>query len=185
MIGCAAVALVYGQRPMSPERITALRALSADLHQRCLAERRQVVRMAAAAGIPVRRVLPDGRTAELQRFVNGLPLCYITTNLNAARTVSTNLVWLDGGMGLDLTGSGITAGIWDDGGVLTTHQEFGGRVTRMDGSTFPSDHATHVAGTLIAKGEVSAAQGMASEAVLQSYDWNDDGAEMAGAAAER
>ena len=183
MIGCAAIALVYGQRPMSPERITALRALSADLHQRHLAERRQVVRLAAAAGIPVRRVLPDGRTAELQRFVNGLPFCYITTNLNAAWTVSTNLVWPDGGMELDLTGSGITAGIWDDGGVRTTHQEFGGRVSLADGSTISSDHATHVAGTMITSGIDPAAKGMAGEASLQSYDWFDDSGEMANAAA--
>ncbi len=182
MIGCAAMALVYGQRPMSPERITALRGLSADLHQRHLAERRQVVRLAAAAGIPVRRVLPDGRTVEIQRFIDGRPLCYITTNLNAALTVSTNLVWLDGESGLDLTGSGITAGIWDDGGVLTSHQEFGGRVTSADGSPI-SSHATLVAGTMIARGIDPEAKGMAGEASLKSYDWFDDSGEMANAAA--
>ncbi len=183
VIGCAAITLVYGQSPMSPERITALRALSTDLHQRHLAERRQVVRLAAAAGIPVRRVLPDGRIAELQRFINGRPQCYITTNLDAARTVSTDSVWLDGGMGLDLTGSGITAGIWDDGGVLTTHQEFGGRVTSADGSAIGSNHPTHVAGTMIASGIDPEAKGMAGEASLESYDWFNDSGEMAVAAA--
>lgn len=184
VIGCAAITLLYGQQPMmSRERTTALRTLSANLHQRHVAERRQVARLAAAAGLPLRRQLLDGRTVELQRFINGRPLYYITTNLDAARTVGTDLVWLGGGLGLDLTGAGMNLGIWDDGGVLTIHQEFNDRVTLMDGRMITSNHSTHVAGTLIAAGVISAAHGMAPEDSLHSYDWDDDSAEMAAAAA--
>ncbi|UCH62964.1 MAG: S8 family serine peptidase [Fidelibacterota bacterium] len=183
IIGCAAITLLYGQRPMSPERIATLQAFSADLHQKRLAERRQVELRAAAAGLPVRRKLLDGRMVEVQRFINGRPLYYITTNLNAAQTVRTDLVWPGGMLGLNLTGAGITAGLWDDGSVLITHQEFEGRVTPADGSAIGSDHPTHVAGTMIASGVVPLARGMAGEASLYSYDWDDDSAEMAAAAA--
>ncbi len=73
-------------------------------------------------------------------------------------------------------------GIWDGGGVLTTHQEFGGRVTQMDSSSGTSGHATHVAGTMVAAGVDGAAKGMSFQGRLAAYDWNYDESEMASAA---
>jgi hypothetical protein len=75
-------------------------------------------------------------------------------------------------------------GIWDGGAVLGTHQELTGKVTQRDGNTTSSNHATHVAGTMIASGVEPSAKGMAGAASLDAYDWSNDQGEMATAAAQ-
>jgi len=116
---------------------------------------------------------------------NGQPEYNITNNLNAARTVGTNQLWPGGSAGLNLDGSGFLIGEWDGGRVRKNHQEFnngsGSRVTIGDGASTLNDHSTHVAGTLIAEGQVSSAKGMASEADLYACEWNNDVSEMASA----
>ncbi|MBW7991740.1 MAG: hypothetical protein FVQ84_17230 [Planctomycetes bacterium] len=58
----------------------------------------------------------------------------LPTNINAADTLNTDQLWSGGGLGLDLTGSGLTVGIWEAGDgaggyyVRDTHQELAGRV---------------------------------------------------------
>lgn len=117
----------------------------------------------------------------------GRPAYYTTHNLNAAKTVSTDEVWPGGGGGFGLTGSGTTLGllgVWDAGGVRTTHQEFAtGRVTQMDSPSGTHYHSTHVAGTMVAEGVVGNAKGMSYQANLAAYDWGGDSSEMAAAAA--
>jgi hypothetical protein len=114
----------------------------------------------------------------------GHPLVIAAANLNAAKTVSTDKVWPGGSMGLNLTGSGLTLAVWDEGKVRTTHQEFGGRVIQKDGTTSLSSHATHVAGTMVAAGVDPLAKGMSYEASLDAYNWVLDVAEMSAAAAD-
>ena len=119
----------------------------------------------------------------------GVPRYYSTNNLNAAKTVRTWDVWPSGVGGgfVGLTGSTTLPGelaVWDAGHVRTTHQEFGGRVTQMDGATKYSQHSTHVSGTLVAAGVNPAARGMSYAAPLHCYDWKFDTAEMAAAAAQ-
>lgn len=121
-------------------------------------------------------------------YVNekGEPVYYSINNLTAARTISSDDVWPGGSSGLNLNGSSTVLGelgIWDAGAVRTTHQEFGGRVTQIDGATTTHYHATHVAGTLVASGLTSTAKGMSFTAPLASYDWSFDESEMASAAA--
>ncbi|HKJ70043.1 MAG TPA: S8 family serine peptidase [bacterium] len=131
---------------------------------------------------PLRIVTAEGRILELQRLApNGMPLYYTTYNLDAAGTVRTDEVWPEGAAGLSLTGSGMVIGEWDGGQVLENHQELAERVTTLDRADTMglSDHSTHVAGTLIATGIISQATGMAFEADLHAYDWNEDLAEMA------
>lgn len=147
------------------------------------AERGAAEVLARQRNLPIRKKLSDGRVIELQRFENGMPIYYTTYNLTAANTISTNRVWVGGSSGLALNGTGQTLGIWDEARVRTTHQEFGGRVTQSDEATSLGQHATHVAGTMIAFGVEAAARGMASGALLQAYDWNNDISEMATAAA--
>lgn len=133
---------------------------------------------------PFRIEEADGSVREVQGLdERGQLWVYGTSNLNAAKTVSTDKVWPGGGAGLSLTGSGITLAIWDGGKVRTTHQEFGGRVTQMDGATSLSQHATHVSGTMIAAGVDANAKGMSYQATLKSYDWNLDVNEMSKEAA--
>ncbi|MHB8900081.1 MAG: S8 family serine peptidase, partial [Thermoguttaceae bacterium] len=98
-------------------------------------------------------------------------------NADAADTTNTDYLQPGGGLGLDLDGSSYTVGVWDAGAVLSTHQEFGGRVTVVD-NVATDDHATHVAGTIGAAGLDPDARGMASGVGIRSYDWNNDFVEM-------
>lgn len=69
--------------------------------------------------------------------------------------------------------------------MRTTHQEFGSRITEVDGSAASNDnHATHVGGTIAARGAVARAKGMATGALIRSYDWNSDVAELTTAASQ-
>ena len=128
--------------------------------------------------------LPEGGVREIVGLEpDGKPLLFGTSNLNAAKTVSTNKVWPGGSAGLNLTGSGLTIAIWDGGKVRATHQEFGGRAVQSDAATVLNNHSTHVAGTMIAAGVDANAKGMAYQANLNARDWNFDVMEMANAAA--
>lgn len=121
----------------------------------------------------------NGSTIEIQYIDEfGRPQYYTTDNKYAAATISANRVHPGGGAGLHLNGLGITVREWDGGSALTTHQEFGGRVINVDGVA-SDDHATHVAGTIIASGVKPNAKGMAYYASLRSRDWNNDDSEMA------
>lgn len=164
-------------------RTTKLQALSEALKKRDETDRAQAQAWANRAGIPLRRELPNGRLLELQRIPPGVgPVFYITNNLDAADTVSTDDIWPGGPAGLALDGTGMTLGEWD-GGAVGLHPDFDSRLTQVDGATAFSNHSTHVAGTLVGSGEgLYAARGMAYKAALNAYDWNSDTAEMAGAA---
>jgi len=69
-----------------------------------------------------------------------------------------------------LDGSGVTVMVYDVGGVDAEHLDFAGRLTLGDG-TAPSDHSTHVAGTVGGDGAESDGQyrGMAPGVSLVSY----------------
>jgi len=163
-----------------------LKALNATLKKRDVADRAQASEIARKLGIPLRRELPNGRILELQRIAPGIgPVFYITNNVDAADTVSTDEVWPGGSAGLSLDGSGMTIGEWDGGAVYTSHPDLLGRVTQVDGATDVANHPTHVAGTLIGAGSdpfYPQARGMAFAANLDAYDWVGDTAEMALAA---
>jgi len=163
-----------------------LKALSKNLKIRDENDRRQVQEFARRAGISPRRELPNGRVLELQRIAPGIgPVFYITYNVDAADTVSTDEVWPGGSAGLNLDGGGMTVAEWDGGAVFEDHWDFIGRLTQVDGATIVSNHSTHVAGTLIGSGEglLAESRGMAYAAHLNAYDWNSDTSEMALAAA--
>jgi hypothetical protein len=141
----------------------------------------EAIRLADSLGIPV-RYESDGQTVELMFFENGMPVYNTTFNAGGAALINSDKIYPGGGAGLSLTGSGQTLGIWDGGKVLNTHQEFGGRVTQVDGATSVSNHATHVAGTMIATGVNSMAKGMSYASTLNAHDWNSDDSEMTTAA---
>lgn len=118
-------------------------------------------------------------------FLDGFdkPQYFITDNVNAAATISTNRVHPTGNNGFTLNGFGMTVHEWDARGVRLSHQEFSGRALQVDNPTYLHYHSTHVAGTLIAAGYDWRAKGMAPAASLRAFDWNSDEAEMADEAA--
>lgn len=101
----------------------------------------------------------------------------IVCNRNAADTTNADQLWTGGGLGLNLSGAGLTAGVWDEGAVRTTHQELAGRVTSVDGGA-NSSHSTHVAGTIGATGITASAHGMATGILIRSRNWTNDVSEI-------
>jgi len=144
----------------------------------------RAIALAKEKGWVIRTFLPDSSVIELMGVdEKGHPIYYITqSNFNAGRTIRTDQVWSGGSMGLALGGNGMIAGEWDAGRCRPTHNEFqtgaGTRVINGDGAGNDS-HATHVGGTIIAKGNDNQARGMANEAFLKSFNWGSDESEMA------
>jgi hypothetical protein len=177
------------QKVLEQTNRAALAELSMKIKSRQDSLRKVAYALAEEKGWVTRKETRDGAIMELVSVTeNGLPLYYQTdNNTDAAATTSTNLVHPGGGMGLNLTGFGMTIGEWDGADVRTTHDEFNNtgssRVNDMDGESNLSNHATHVAGTLIGGGADPAALGMAYEAELDAYDWNSDFFETSNAAA--
>lgn len=93
-----------------------------------------------------------------------------TCNVNAQDTINTDTVHA-APYGLD--GSGEIVGVWDQLGVRTSHQEFGGRVTQVDGES-PAGHATHVTGTVCAAGVDPDAVGAAPGAAVWAHSYDND-----------
>ena len=143
-------------------------------------EKKEAIAFASKKNIPIRKEFKDGRIIEIQKIKNNVPLYYTTHNADAAISTGTDNLWT---APFSVDGTGYTnLGEWDGGAVLSTHDELIGRITQVDGATTLSNHATHVAGTLIASGEDPSAKGMAHKATLLAYDWNSDESEMATAA---
>ena len=130
---------------------------------------------ATQRGLPVKGEKPGGGAFELIDFDGERPLYRATCNANAAISSGANLLWA---APYGVTGNGGTVGVWDASSALTTHQEYGGRVTTKDGSGATSDHSSHVVGTVCAAGIDAAAKGMAPAVRVDSYDWDNDSGEM-------
>ena len=138
--------------------------------------------IAAERGLDIRFVTQEGVRYELQRFENDLPFYYRTFNAGAAVTSGAGQLHPLGAKRLMLSGKGLTIGMWDAGSIFD-HLEYTGRFVNRNPATQVDDHATHVAGTLIATGINETARGMAFESRLHTYDWNSDISEMATEAA--
>jgi PKD repeat protein len=131
-------------------------------------------------GIPLLLKLENNEIAELNYFdESDSPVYYTIFNTQAAITTSTNALQVGGSLGLNLTGKGMTVGIYDQTRPKPDHVEFQGRLTQVDGSTETiSNHATHVSGTIMAGGVNANAKGMAAEATAWAFNWESDLSKM-------
>ncbi len=133
-------------------------------------------------GIPTSGTRPDGTPFLLRDFEGDTPIYESPENINAAITTAADRVRST--PPFDVTGANLTVGIWESGGIpRVSHQEFGGRVTVVDGSTTTSSHATHVTGTVAAAGINPQTLGMAPQVTVQAYSSTSDVSEMTAAGA--
>ncbi|MDF2434209.1 MAG: hypothetical protein JWP44_3840 [Mucilaginibacter sp.] len=145
--------------------------------------------LAKSHGWTIRRKTKNGGLVSLQGVNSlGFPV-YLTTynNTVAAATTQTNAVQPGGTMQLNLSGASTVLNnklaIWDGGSVYKAHQEFAGKTITIEDTATVIDHATHVAGTMIAKGVYAPAKGMAFNAsTLHSYYFDNDVTKMSAAA---
>ena len=115
----------------------------------------------------------------LQRIIDGVPIFYGEDNNNSVASIRGSALYPGGSLGLNVTGSGMMAAVWDGGMVRSTHAEFSNRVVLNDASTSLSQHATHVTGTIIAQGATNLSRrGFAYQANAMTHDWTNDAAEM-------
>ncbi len=158
---------LYSDKALRDEKVQ-------TLYQRSQQEKMKAEQWAKNRRFPIR--FKVGMTEfELMRIEDGRPIYYQTMNMNAA--ISTAAHQVRNVPPYNVDGSSLTVGIWDGGSIRDTHQEFDGRVALQDDETL-SEHATHVGGTVGAKGVNPKAQGMATTVFIDSYDWTDDEAEM-------
>lgn len=122
----------------------------------------------------------ESENNSLQFIDNGIPLFFSVNNQGSAISLGINRLYPGGGLGLNLTGAGMLAGVWDGGLVRESHQELsGGKVIYGgDVNSNLSDHSTHVTGTIIARGVSPIRRGMAYNANAITYSFTDDYLEM-------
>ncbi len=93
----------------------------------------------------------------------GHPILMTTQNARATASIYASDLWPSGLhswqnplLSRNLTGTGVTTGIWEAGpapGIRTSHLEFGSRAVQVDSAT-PGDHGTAVAGAIAGGGNL-------------------------------
>lgn len=164
--------------------LSKIKQLQAELSEKAKAEKEKALFSAKANRWEIFKKNANGSVDELMGlFPDGSPNYFSINNINAAISTRANQLHSGGGLGLNLNGQGMFAGVWDGGPVRTSHQEFGGRISVGD-NTFDlngnSFHATHVTGTVGAAGVDVEAKGMAFQATVKTFDWTQDEAEVLG-----
>lgn len=109
---------------------------------------------------------------------SGIPIFIKSDNLEASESLAVNELREGGSLGLNLEGTGMQIGIWDEGKVRNDHVEYIGRVAQMDANTTFNLHASHVLGTMISSGVNPNAKGMAPKATAIAFDFGNDVGEM-------
>ena len=167
-------------------------ALRAKIEIETVLKNERIDRFLEANPMYQRHQIINGKPHSIVDVIDNKPIIITTHNVDAAEATRTSFMHSGGGLGLNIEGQGMTVGVWDSGNVLYNHfefyynefGEFGTRVTNVDYD--PSweyndpydDHATHVTGTIIAKGDDPAAKGMAPYATAVSYNWSGDSSEV-------
>ncbi|NOY46854.1 MAG: S8 family serine peptidase, partial [Chlorobi bacterium] len=166
-----------------------LKELEISFEKDFYAEQNHAIRLAKQNGWPILYTDDDGTIHQLWKILNGKPIYIQTDNAAAAISTRANYMHNGGDLGLDVEGQGMTAYIWEVGGIgRVTHQEYDGaggtdRLSIADGTSTLTSHAAHVTGTIIASGVQANAKGMAPQAKAIGYDATNDLSEATAAAA--
>jgi hypothetical protein len=151
-------------------------------------QHRRLLKLAKQHKWPLSKNQSNGRIYQLQDVdATDQPIYYTTHNAEAATATRTTALYAGAALGLSLDGSsaGLVGklGLWDGGLVLAAHQELTGkRITQAVNLTTLSNHATHLATTMVGRGINPLARGMAFGAGLNVWDFDNDLAEITTAA---
>jgi hypothetical protein len=140
---------------------------------------------ASKSNIPLTFSSESGANCTFDGFgFRGQPQFLCTcNNLDAAKTIATNKLWLGGSLGLNLSGIGLNKlAVWDGGSARTSHIELVGRVVVVDTPSAISSHATAVIGNMVASGLNPNIRGMSYQSQLRNWNFTNDNAEIIGAA---
>ncbi len=131
------------------------------------------------------KLLVDSEKESLQRVYDGVPIYFTAHNTESGTTINVNALYTAGELGLNLSGIGMLAGVWDSGKVRSTHKEFNNdRILIGDGHATLSSHATHVSGIIMSAGIDSKSKGIAYKGIAKTFYWDSDILEMAAFAAD-
>ena len=175
------------QKPLySSQRLTDIQSLHREFDKKYTDNYEKTLKLAKQNGWQIFRRLSNGRVLMLAGVNENNHPIYVGSdnNADAAATTHTDALYAGGSLGLNLNGGSDKMknrlGIWEAAGIpLASHQELKGRIIQKDNATSSDQHATHVAGTLIASGVVPKARGMAwGMQGLQSYDATSDISEI-------
>ena len=145
---------------------------------------RAAVRLAQQNGWRQTYLLGGERLARLQYIdEKGQPVYYTTHNNPLSAGSRTEALYTGGALRLNLSGASAILrnkmALWDGGLVRNTHRELKNKVAQGTDNTLTlSDHATHVAGILVASGVLPEVRGMAFGASIQAWDFTNDLAEI-------
>jgi len=183
-VGCLATVILADAQVATNVQVLKNAAQGISLKER--SEYTKAMSLAKQRNWPLSIRSKDGRLATLIGVdAFNYPKYFVTQNNSiAAATTRTNQLWAGGASGLNLSGSSDNMknkiGVWDGGRVLATHVELTGRVTQKDNPSSTDNHATHVAGTMIATGLNPSAKGMSHGVQgLLAYDFTNSYSEQA------
>ena len=137
----------------------------------------RAVKWALDNNAPLLEYLFDDSIVGITGFHQDHPVYFTTHNQRAGATTRTSSLHPGQSTGLNLTGLNFTIGMWDARPAFNGHQEHQSRIIQKETGGV-ANHATHVAGTLIASGINEEAMGMAPRARIHSYNWNFHSTEM-------
>ena len=163
----------FGDR--NKPKLDKLHQLEKEARKRATKERNEAIRFCKKRGIPWRRKREgtNRKIDEVLRIENGRPVFGgVGTDAIGALHLGTSALYPGGALGLNLTGKGRTIYQWDWGVPRADHAELKSRVTNWNSGY--TDHATGVAGIMIASGNLMAsgsrgARGMSYESKLVAY----------------
>ena len=176
-----------GQSPDSSHSFDNAQKLLSDFRQRYGANYQKTISLAKKHNWFISKKYANGKILQLQGVDSfGFPIYYTTHNVVASTATRTDELYRGGDLGVDITGKlpelAGRFGLWDGGEPRLTHVELTGRVQQKDDNKTYSDHATHLAGTLMAAGINPQVKGMAFSAKLDVWDYTNDLVEMTQAA---
>ena len=122
----------------------------------------------------------NGSKHVLFDIIDNKPIYITNDNQASAIATNTNSLYPGGELGLNLEGEGMTIGVWEIDHPLTSHTEFqddqgNSRISTPDSASPEVDfHATHVTGTIGAKGQNQSAKGMAPKSTILAYNSSGD-----------